>query len=174
MGRAQHEVARRVDEGCLGLCVGTPKEEYEVLALGGKGTDGGVGERLPSPSLVRGCLPTAHGESGVEQHDTLLCPPSEVARCGGRHAQFGLNLGVDVLERRRQGHTLGHGERQSHGLTRLVVGVLAEDDYFHTVEGCRVESIKDLAARRIARPCRIFLAHEGCQFGEVGLVELGL
>ena len=52
MHRLEHEMALAVDELLLGARIAAPENEHEVLALGAKRADGGIGELLPASSLM--------------------------------------------------------------------------------------------------------------------------
>ncbi len=66
------------------------------------GLDDGVGEALPALPLVGGGLPGPHGQGGVEEEHALPGPAVEAAVVGPLHADVALQLGEDVLQRRRE------------------------------------------------------------------------
>ena len=86
-----------VDEGTLLLCIGSPKDEDEVLALFGQAANGGIGKGLPTLALVRTGLMGLYGERGIEQQYALACPAGEVAIWGEGFAKVALYLLKDVL-----------------------------------------------------------------------------
>ena len=56
MSRLDDTMARFVDERAFFLRVGSPEDEDEIFAFGGKGVDDGVGEDFPALALVGSCL----------------------------------------------------------------------------------------------------------------------
>ena len=68
--RAQHAMAARVDDLALGLCVGAPQQEHQVLALRGQGLDDVVGEAFPALALVRAGAALLH-----RQHADQVASP---------------------------------------------------------------------------------------------------
>lgn len=66
------------------------------------------------------------------------------------------------------------GETEAHGLTRLMIGVLAENYHLDAIEGSAVEGGENLITRRITSVLRPLGNEEGLQFGEIGGIELGL
>ena len=101
-----------------------------------------------------------HGERGVEQQHALFSPACEVAAFGHGCAEVLLYLLEDVLQRRRERHTVVHGEAESLCLSLLMVRILPNDDHLHLVEGTEVEGVEDEVARRIACGGAIFVAHK--------------
>ena len=71
-----------------------------------------VGEPLPALARVRRGPPGRDGQHRVEEQDAALGPRRQIA--GGRpgDAEVGLELGVDVLQR-RGGRTPAGAEKQS-------------------------------------------------------------
>mmetsp|Transcript_6201 Transcript_6201/g.11031 ORF Transcript_6201/g.11031 Transcript_6201/m.11031 type:complete len:219 (-) Transcript_6201:83-739(-) len=125
----QHEVALagRVDQRGLGLGVGAPEhEDLGRRVLGGR-ADQGVGQRLPALVGMAGRLAVFHGQHRVEQQGAALGPAHQAPSGGEGFAEVALDLLEDVAQAGREGHALGHAERQALGLARAVVGVLAED-----------------------------------------------
>jgi hypothetical protein len=55
-----------------------------------------------------------------------------------------------------------------------VVGILADDDHLHLIEGTEVEGVEDESPRRVACGCSVFLPHTFCQLLEIGLGKLAL
>ena len=88
--------------------------------------DDGVGEGLPAQPLMGGSLARAYGEGGIEQQHALLYPGEELsAGDDGGAAEVVGDLSLDIHQARRHGDARGHGEGQTLGLARAVVGVLA-------------------------------------------------
>lgn len=65
-------------------------------------------------------------------------------------------------------------EAEPLGLSRLVVGVLSDDDDLDPVERRAVEGFEDLAGRRIDGAVAVGRLDETGQAGEIGFFELGL
>ena len=85
-----------------------------------------------------------HGERRVEQQNALLSPPGKVAGLRRLASQVGGHLLIYVAQARRELLALRHGEREPHGLTGLMIGVLPEDDGAHVAGrrvGKRVENV---------------------------------
>ena len=99
----------------------------------------------------------ADGERGVEQQHALTGPAAQAATGGDGGAGVVGHLLEDILERRGEGHAVGHGEAEALGLAGLVVGVLAEDDDLDAVEGAEVEGVEDGGGRGIAGALAILL-----------------
>ena len=110
-----------------------PQDEHDPLGLGVDGADHLVGERLPPLALVRGGLPGAHRERGVEQQHALTRPRLEVAVVGRLDAEVGAELGVDVGERRRDADPALHREAQPVGLA----AARGTDPVRGSARGCR-------------------------------------
>ena len=89
-----------------------------------------------------------------------------------RLAQVLLYFLIDIDEGGGHGDAFRHREAKSHGLPRLVIGVLTDDDHFHLVERTKVEGIEDEPARRIARITAILLAHQMGETGEIVFLKL--
>ena len=145
-----------------------------MLALGGQGTDGGIGEGLPAQRGMAVGLMGTDRQGGVEQQYALFGPACEVATQRDGCAEVLLNLLEDVLQRRGKQHTVLYGEAQPMCLAWLMVGVLSDDDHLDLVEGTEVEGIEDERARRIACACPVFLTDGSSELGEVGFDELAL
>jgi uracil-DNA glycosylase len=92
------------------------------------------------------------GQRIVEQQHALPRPVLEVAVHAPRHPEVALELLVDVDQRRRHLHPVGHREAQPVRLPRPVVRVLPEDDDLDLIERGQLERAQPLAARRVDRP----------------------
>ena len=170
----QDEVAGLVDEGSLSACRSSPKHEDQMVASPVEGCDGGIGEGLPTFTAVAEGLMLANGETRVEQEYALFRPSGEVSTLGDGRSRLGLYLFEDVLERRREGYAVVHAEAQSVCLSRAVLRVLAQDNHTNFIERCRVESVEDESAGRVASARRILLPHKLCQLLKVRFVKLFL
>ncbi len=113
-----------------------------------------------------------HGEHGVEQEYALGSPAAQVAVVGYGQAQVGLQLLVNVDQRRRHPHPLGHGEAQAHSLAGVVVRVLPKDHYFDLLKGRRIERIEDEAPRRVDHLALLFFPAQKLRDGlEIRLIK---
>ena len=173
MDGLQNEILLRVGDGAFLLGVTAPEHVDDALPAHGDGADDGVGEGLPALSGVRGRFVGPHGEHRVEQQYALLGPAVEVARERHGYARVVGDLLENVLERRRKGYAVGHGETEAVGLSGSVVGVLPDDDHLQAVERAFVECAEDVAAARKNAVRGIFAAHEIDQSCEIGLLEFG-
>ncbi len=115
-----------------------------------------------------------HGQSGVEQKDTLLCPASKIAGWRNGRTQVCLNLRKDIAKRWRKRYSVIHGEAKSMCLTRLMVGVLPDEHDFHAVQWAEIKSIKDELAWRIACAIGILRLDKLDKLLEIRLVDLRL
>ena len=175
MGCGEHVVAAAVDEAGFAYGVAAPEEKHDAAAMLREGADGGVGEGLPAFVLVRAGLMGAHGEGGVEQQHPLVGPALQIA-VGGWYvgAEVGVYLFNYVHQRRRHGYAVGHGKAEAHGLPRLVIGILAENDDLHLVERGAVEGGEDVGTFGIAGIVGAVFDEESFQLRKIGCVELGL
>lgn len=77
-------------------------------------------------------------QAGVEEKDAAIGPGCEQTAFVGRWSEGRIVIfeaGVDVFQGRGSRGRGPHGEGEAVGLVVVVVGVLAEDDGFHCVEG---------------------------------------
>ena len=119
-----------------------------------------------------GGLPPPYGDGGVEEQHPLAGPAVEAAVIGPPYADVVLQLGEDVLQRRRQRDAGPDGEAQAVGLVGAVVRVLPEDEYFHRRVGREVEGGEDLVGRRVDPLPGPLRGDELLELLEVGSVEL--
>ena len=115
----------------------------------------------------------AHGERGVEQEHTLVGPSAQTAGSGDGYAEIGVQLLEDVLQRRRWGNAVAHGETESFGLSGTVIRILAEEHDFDVGERTTIEGGKDFTGGGIAGAGGIFGAHEVCKHRKIGGFKLG-
>ncbi len=170
--RFQNQVFERVYQGLFGDGIVAPEDEDEVLALLREGADGGIGELFPAVARMRGGLSGTHRQRGVEQQHPFPRPFLEVARTRHGHAEVVMQLLEDILQAGREGHAIGHRERKAMSLSRAVVRVLAQDNYFHLVEWREIEGIEDQRARRIDGILAFLVDEKGFQVGEIRGFEL--
>ena len=78
VGRAQYQMLLRIDECRFLAGRSSPEYEYESFPLAAQRADDGVGERLPSASLMRTRPMRRHGQRRVEKKDTLISPREQV------------------------------------------------------------------------------------------------
>lgn len=161
-----------VNHDAFFLRVRPPEHKDDVLAAFVQRTDNGIGKRLPAAFLMGPRGGGAHGQCGVEQQDSLPRPSREIAALGHGHAEFRLDLLIDVFQARRQGHAFAHGKRQAVRLIGAVIGVLAEHHDAHPIEGRGREGVKDIVFARIDRMARrFFRLQKFIQGGDIGLAE---
>lgn len=67
-----------------------------------------------------------------------------------------------------------HGEAQTVGLARTVVGILADDHHFNLIEISMIEGVEDFLARRVHGLGLVFGFNKFDQIGEIGFFKLGL
>ena len=112
-----------------------PEDRDERLLPGHEGADRELRHLLPSPAPVGGGRSGAHGQDAVEQQHALIAPRGEVSVRGGREAEVGLPLLVDVRQAPGQRpHVAVHGERQPDRVPGGRIGVLARDEHTHVRE----------------------------------------
>lgn len=173
VGRCEYEVLAGIDKGFLGDGVAAPEEEDDAAAALREFVDGCVGEGLPSVVLVTAGLVGTDGECGVEEQDALVGPAGEGAGGEGYlRAEVAVDLFDDVDQRGWNGDALRHREAESHGLSRLVIGILTEDDGFDLVERRAVEGVEYLVAGRITGVLLPLGNEEVLELGEVGRLKL--
>ncbi len=91
---------------------------------------------------------------------------------GARNVQIALDLGKDVLQRRRHRHTGQYRETQAMRLTGAVVRILPEDDDLYLFKRRGIQRREDLPRRRIDRLAAFALVQqELAQTSHPGLVE---
>ena len=127
-----------------------------------------IGELLPPFTLVRPCLMGAHGERGVEEQHALFCPLYQTARSWNGDSLVAGYFLKDVAQRWGMGNTLGNRETQTFGLTRFMIGILAQQYDFDFLKRAEVESSEYVFPWRITGGRLVFLAHEIGECLEVG------
>lgn len=84
------------------------------------------------------CFVCTHRKARIEQQDAAVGPRGKETAVVGWGFERGVVLLeglVHVLEGRRRAGGWADGEAEAVGLVDVVVGVLAQDDGFHCVEG---------------------------------------
>ena len=163
-----------IDDLSLALGVASPKDKHEVFTLGGKMTDDGISESLPSFALVRTGLMGSDGERGVEQQHALLGPTTEGACRGKGTTQVILDFLEDVDQRRGHLDAVLHREAEAFCLSGFMIGILANDDDLYLVERAEVESIEYLLTGRIAGHGGVFAVDKLRELLEIGGIKLRL
>ena len=143
-----------------------------MVAVGGQGADGRIGELLPSQCGMAVGLMGTYGECGVEQQHALPGPALQIARLGYGGTEVLLYLLEDVLQGWREGYAVLDGEGESVSLARLMVRVLPYDDDLDLLERTQVEGIEDKPPRRVARARGILLTYGGGELQEIRLLKL--
>ena len=88
-------------------------------------------------------LVALHGQHRVQQKDALLGPLRQITVSGRCDAQAVFDLFVNVAQAGRQGDVARHAEAEPHGLPRVVVGILSENNHLHLVDRCSIVRIED-------------------------------
>lgn len=153
-----------------------------MLALLGNAPHDGVGESLPPSPLMASSLMRAHRKRSVQEEDSLFCPSAQATGLGCWDAKLIVDFLKDVPQRRREWHSVGHGEAEPLCLFWLVIGVLPKNDDANALEGAKVEGVENLPSRGIAYAMRIFLSHKcnkvckvwGREFGTQPLCPRGV
>lgn len=102
----------------------------------------------------------------------MLSPAGEIAVLGPGVAHLRLDLLEDVDQGGGHLDAALHREAKAVGLTRPVVGILAEDDDTHLIEGRVLKGAEDLLVGREDLMLGLLLLKEGAQLRHIGLVEL--
>lgn len=166
MGGGEDEVARGVDEGGLGLGLGAPEHEDDVLLAFGDGTDDGVGEGLPAFPRVGEGGPGADGENRIEQENPLAGPGTEIAADDGGAADVIGNLLEHIAQGGGRGDAGLHREGETVGVAGGRVGVLAEDDDAGVGKGAELQGGEDVLLGRQDVFRRVDVVLEGQEPGE--------
>jgi hypothetical protein len=169
MRRADHQMARLIDESRLFLRIGSPENEDDGMLLIVDRADDRIGELLPALALMRCRHRPLHRQHAVEQQDTLPRPVFKKAVAGRRDAQIVLQLFINIDQRRWRTHAWLDAERQPMRLPLAMIRVLTEDDDPYLVERRQIQSAK------ILRPlgknllaATFFLHQEFFQCGHIG------
>ena len=172
MSRLQHQMLRIVYQFFLVPGVPSPEEIHHRPVLSLHRPYYGIRELLPALSLVRIRLVRSHREHGIEEQYTLFGPSRQIT--GSRYplSHILVDLFVYVLQRRRDIHTLRHGKRHTHSLSRLMVGVLSDDHRPDTLQRRQMQRGKEHIRRRIHRPRLILILHEFIELFIVFLMKL--
>ena len=113
-----------------------------------------------------------HGQHGVQQQHTLPRPRRQVGVGSTTGAELTLQLLKDVAQTRRSLAAVRHREGKPHGLPRLMVGVLPQNDRPHRCSRAGAERRKDILRCGVDGPFRRSRRHKGVQFGKVRLCAL--
>ena len=117
-----------------------PRQTHDASgALRGHNIDDLLRELLPSLAGVRVRIVRADSQGGVKEQHATVRPRREqagVVGWGSEGREVVLQTGEDVLQRGRGNRGRADGEAQAVRLIDIVVGVLADDHRFDSVEGC--------------------------------------
>ena len=141
-------------------------------AVGGGVFQRGTGKRLPPAARMGVCRALLHGQHRVQQQHTLSRPQRQVGVCGTAWAKLGLQLLKNVAQARRSLAAVRHREGQPHGLTRLMVGVLPQNDDPHRRHRAGTERGEDVLRRGVDVFFRRSRRHKGIQLRKVRLCAL--
>jgi len=148
VGGFEDEVSGRVDKRRLAARIVTPEHKDDSFFAAADGADDGVREPLPSETTVGCGFTGADCEHGVEQKDALTCPRLKIRFPAHCDPEVAFDFFENVLEGRRGGNVVRHGEGQPHCLAVSVVWVLPENDHLDLVEGAELECLEDQRPRR--------------------------
>ena len=174
MRSLQDQMFLSVDELPFSLCVRPPEHKNEVFALLIECSYSCISQFLPAFSLVTSGFVGFDGEGCVEKQHSLLRPAAKITRRRNRRTEVTVDLLIYIRERRGYLHAFGHRERESHGLSGLVIGVLTDDDDTHLVKGTRVKGVKNKTSRRKTAAGLILGTHILSEEFEIGFVKLRL
>ena len=142
-----------------------------MFSFPGQACNDSIREAFPTFSLMRTRLMRSDGERRVQQEHPLSGPTSQASCRRYGTSQVIMDFFEYVLQRRREGCPVCHGEAQAFRLTRFMIGILSQQDHLHLFKGTKVEGIEDERARRIAGALLIFGTHKFCQFLKIGGIE---
>jgi len=94
----QDKVAALVDECGLPACWSTPKHKDKIVAPTIEGSNGSIGECLPTLTTMAKSLVLADGKTSVQEEHALLCPSRQVTAQRDRCSGLCLYLLEDVLQ----------------------------------------------------------------------------
>ena len=145
MRTLEHEMLTAVDHPSFLLRIAAPEHEDQTLSPIRQSLDGCIGEGLPALALMRTCLASLDGESGIEKKHALIGPSRQVAighvHC---HSIFLLQFLIDIYERGRRLNAVLDREAQSVSLVRTMIWILSEYHNLDLVEWRAIESLEDL------------------------------
>ena len=146
-----------------------PQDGDERRIARGERADGVLGDLLPSPSAVRRGKAGRDGQHAVQQHDALIAPARQVAMDGGRDAEIGVELLVDVREAARQrAHVPLDRERQADRMPRRRVRVLTDDEHLDVRERALERAQDAVAGGQVVPPRRDLSTQALAERGDVG------
>ena len=124
MDGLQDSVDRIGDHRFLLAGVGAPKHEHDGIILLIHKLDHSIGELLPTATSMAIGTALSHGQSSVQEQNTLLCPAGKVALTRHGNAEIAFQLLVDVHKGRGQFDAALDGEAEPMCLANLVIRVL--------------------------------------------------
>ncbi len=87
---------------------------------------------LPAHTPVGICLSLAYCQHRVHKQNTAVRPLFQISVGSRRYSKIGVQLLVNVLERRRNSRPFLHRKAKSVSLTRSVIGILPDNDSLYT------------------------------------------
>ena len=150
-----------------------PEQEHQIFPHLREPLDNGVGKGLPADSRMACRLVGPHRQRGVQEQDALVGPAFQVPVLRWSNAKVVVEFLEDVDEGGRRVDSVGHREAEPVSLSRIVVGVLPDDDGLYLVHRAKVQSRKDFRPWRVYHVVFRLLLQEGfLYFLEIGLLEL--
>ena len=125
----QARIGAVLNERGFFLCLRAPEDKGNRLLKRAERRNHRVREALPAKVLVGVCCVCLYGEHRVEQKHTLLCPRAQIAVWRNRNAEVGLQLLIDILQRRRQFYPRLYRKSKPVCLSRLMIGILPENHH---------------------------------------------
>lgn len=126
-----------------------------------------IGKCFPTSTLMRCRLVSLNRESGIQKQNSLLRPSSQISTSRNRDSQIALDLLENILKRRGKRNLIINRETKPMRLTRLVIGILPQNNDLYLVERASIESRKNLATGRINRFSSIFVPYKSRRGGGV-------
>jgi len=149
MYRFQDGMFPGVDQRFFGPGEVAPQEKDQVLLPVRKCPDHGIGEPLPADPTVGPGLAMFYGQHSVQEEYPLTGPMGQIAMPGMAKGEIALKFLVDIDQGCRDPDAFRDGEAETHGLARLMIGILSEDDHLDLVKWGRIKGIEDQGTGRV-------------------------
>ena len=132
----------------------------------------GIRKRFPSLVLMRTGLMSSNRKRGVEQQNTLGCPPQQITAGRSLNTQVRFKFLEDIDQRRRVRGAILNRKAQTVCLSGFVIGILPQNHHFNLVERASIKSLENMWTGRIYGCTLIFLLHKSGKLTEVILLKL--